>query len=88
MIKILGILDFASAIIILLAHFSLVPWNIILGVALYLVLKGIIFGISFAGIIDVAAGLYAVLILLGIHSIAVYIFAIYLIQKAVLSIVA
>ncbi len=88
MIKIFGILDLASAAIIILAHFSLVPWNIVLGVPLYLVLKGIAFGISFAGIIDVAAGLYAVLILLGIHSFVVYVFAIYLLQKAIFSIFA
>ena len=84
MIKLLGIIDLAIALI-----FILVQWDIGLKyaiiAAIYLIVKGIIFISDIASIIDLITGIYLVLIILGIHSSFSAIFVIWLVQKGIFS---
>ena len=88
-VKILGILDIIAAIIFwLFGMFHIIPSNIILIVAFYLLIKGIIFLISLdvASILDV---IVSVLIFISLNfalpKVIVFLIALYLVQKGILS---
>lgn len=88
-IKILGILDIIAAILFwIFGMFHIIPSNIILIIAFYLLIKGIIFIISLdvASILDV---IVSILIFISINfmlpKVAVFLISLYLIQKGVLS---
>jgi len=89
--KIMGACDLVCGFIILIVSFSLIslPHRSLFLAALYLVGKGVIFGViskDIASLLDIASGLYALILLIGLssHLIAILIF-LYLAQKFILS---
>lgn len=86
-VKLFGIADLMTVIVILLLHFAWVPWNIGIAAAFYLCIKWYMFRGDIASVIDLFVGVYIILIMLGLKTFLTYIFAIYLFQKAVLSLI-
>ena len=80
------ILDVSATIAMLLLHFDILPSRPVFPLAIYLIIKGIAFRTDVASIVDFVIGLYIIgMILFGFHTFLVYIFAAFLIQKAVFS---
>ncbi len=76
------LLDIIATIVMLLLHFGAMPWRIVFPFSMYLIAKGIAFR-DVASIIDLVAGAYILgMIVFGFHTFLVYIFAAYLLQKA------
>ncbi len=83
MLALLGILDLLSALILLLTRFfniDILAWL----VAMYLIIKGIIF-ISIPSVIDILVGVVIIFAIFGYFNLITWIAFIWLIQKAVLS---
>ena len=84
MLKLLGALDFAAALFLILAQ-----WNIGLGIAgflaMYVVVKSLLFFGNWASFVDLAAGIYMFLVIYDIHSALSLIFALWLLQKSFFS---
>jgi len=79
------VLDLIAMAAMLLLHFSILEWRPVFPFAMYLILKGVAFR-DVASIIDLVIGLYIIgIIVLGFHTFLAYIFAAYLIQKALFS---
>lgn len=75
-------LDIIATIAMLLLHFGAMPWRIVFPFSMYLIAKGIAFR-DVASIIDLVAGAYILgMIVFGFHTLLVYVFAAYLLQKA------
>ena len=80
---ILPVLDLIATTSMLLLHNSLIPSKAVFPFAMYLIIKGVAFR-DVASIIDMVVGLYILgIIFFGFSTFLVYIFAAYLIQKAV-----
>ncbi|MEK6848936.1 MAG: hypothetical protein AABX65_04895 [Nanoarchaeota archaeon] len=84
MLKLLGALDFAAALFLILAQ-----WNIGLGIAgflaMYVVVKSLLFFGNWASFVDLAAGIYMFLVIYDVHSALSLIFALWLLQKSFFS---
>ena len=79
----LGILDLIAMCAMLLLHFEVIPGRIALTAAVYLIAKGIGFR-DFASIGDMIVGIYILgMMTFGLESVFVYVFAAFLLQKAV-----
>jgi len=78
----LTILDFLGLIIILLSLFGIYT-QLLLVVAAYLILKGLIFWGDFTSILDMLSGFYLILLFFGVHSVFTYIIMFYLSQKII-----
>ncbi len=83
----LGILDLASAILLILARFNLLE-NIALIAGIYLIIKGLIFIKSIPSIIDLICGVVIVLMVFGIIVPLYWLVAIWLIQKGISSLLS
>jgi hypothetical protein len=88
-IKILGILDIIAAILFwLFGFFYIIPQSVIMIVAFYLLIKGIIFIISLdvASILDI---IVSILIFVSLNftlpKVVIFLIALFLLQKGVLS---
>lgn len=76
------ILDIFATLSMILLHFSAIPSRIVFPFAMYLIAKGIAFR-DVASIIDLIAGAYILgMVIFGFHTFLVYLFAAYLLQKA------
>ncbi|MBI2508001.1 hypothetical protein HYV89_03535 [Candidatus Woesearchaeota archaeon] len=84
MLKLLGALDFAAALFLILAQ-----WDIGLGIAsilaIYIIVKSLLFFGNWASFVDLAAGAYMLLAIYDIHSALSIIFALWLLQKSFFS---
>ncbi|MBI2105368.1 hypothetical protein HYT56_00855 [Candidatus Woesearchaeota archaeon] len=84
MLKLLGILDLAAAVLLVL-----IQWDIGLGIASflagYLVAKSLIFISDWVSWIDLLSGLYMFLSIYDIHSAFTLIFVLWLLQKSFFS---
>ena len=77
------IMDLLASGAMLLLHFDVLPGKPVFPFSMYLILKGVAFR-DFASIMDMLVGIYILGILFfGLHTFFVYVFAAYLIQKAV-----
>ena len=90
LIKLLGFLDIVSAVIFFINNtvFHLLPTSIVLLVAIYLLIKGIIFVLSadFASIIDIICGIIIISSAFFIlPKLIAVIIAVYLVQKGIFS---
>ncbi len=84
LLKVMPVMDILATISMLLFHFGAFQWRIVFPFSMYLIAKGIAFR-DVASIIDLIAGAYALgMIVFGLHTFLVYIFAAYLLQKALL----
>jgi len=82
MIKILGILDIISGIILILLNYFNLSFGWIF--VAYIIIKAVIF-FSWISVVDFAVGVIFILSLLGMHSILSIIAAVFLIQKGIFS---
>lgn len=87
LVKILGILDLAAAITLLLLRWDIgVVLGIVLGI--YILVKSFYFMTDVASIVDIGAGLFLILAALGFYHAITYIFVLWLAQKGVSSLFA
>ncbi|MBI4149890.1 hypothetical protein HY488_00640 [Candidatus Woesearchaeota archaeon] len=89
LVKLLGIMDLAAVIIVLLS--PALPTKIVLYVAAFIVMKGLFFGItrSIMNILDIVCGILIILMAFKITSLAIIIIVtVFLLQKAFFSIIA
>ncbi|MBU0757305.1 MAG: hypothetical protein KKF44_04515 [Nanoarchaeota archaeon] len=89
--KILGIMDAICALFFLFTHYFAVPDKALYIIAAYLFTKGLLFTVmskDIASIIDLCAGLYALMITMGISiPVITTVVVVFLAQKAALSLV-
>ncbi len=86
-VKLFGLIDLFAALIFILVQWDIgIKWAIIM--AIYLIVKSIIFIADIASIIDLITGIYLVLVILGVHSAFSAIFIIWLLQKGFFSIIS
>ncbi|MBN1645636.1 hypothetical protein JW868_01200 [Candidatus Woesearchaeota archaeon] len=81
MIKIMGTLDAVVAIIMLLELWDVSPWRLSLTAAFYLIFKGIAFRGSWMSTMDIAWGVYIILMMLGVHFFMTWVFLVYGVYK-------
>lgn len=82
LLKVMPMLDILATISMLFLHFGAFPSRIVFPFSMYLIAKGIAFR-DVASIIDLVAGAYILgMIIFGLHTFLVYVFAAYLLQKA------
>ena len=87
MIKLLGIIDLISVIV-----YILIQWQIGVGfayfIAGYLIIKSLIFLNDWTSWIDLASGIYLILVILDLHSAFSLIFIFWLLQKGIFSLLS
>ncbi len=81
----LGFLDFLSLIAMVLLVNGAIPWRVGMIFAAYLLIKGFAFKGDFASVVDMTIGVYIILIPVFSVKFFTIIFAIYLGQKAFVS---
>tara|TARA_Y100000310_G_C20487468_1_gene717536 strand:+ start:511 stop:765 length:255 start_codon:yes stop_codon:yes gene_type:complete len=80
------ILDLLATAAMLSIHFGILSGKPVFPFAMYLITKGVAFRKDAASVVDFIIGLYIIgMIVFDFHTFLVYIFAVYLIQKAVFS---
>jgi hypothetical protein len=84
-VRLLGIGDLLSAIVVVLLHYDLIGWRVGLVFVAYLLIKGWLFREDLNSILDILCGLYMFVMLFGLTTIISWVVAIYLFQKAVFS---
>ena len=84
-LKLFGLLDLYSAIVMLLVQFDVSPWRLILTAAGWLLLKGFMFRGELASMIDMGIGLYHILMVVLPIPIVTYVLAGYLTIKGLMS---
>ncbi|MBN2454606.1 hypothetical protein JXB11_03605 [Candidatus Woesearchaeota archaeon] len=83
---ILAFADFFAAVALLLLQYDFFPAKLALGAVAFLLLKGFLFFGDVASKADLIIGAYLLIsILLDFHIFLHYVFAIYFVQKAILS---
>lgn len=87
LIKFFGIMDLYSAIVMLLVQFDVTPWRVILTASAWLILKGLLFRGELASMIDLAIGVYHILMVVLPIPFLTWVFAIYLIIKGIQSLI-
>ncbi|MBN2052358.1 hypothetical protein JW756_02545 [Candidatus Woesearchaeota archaeon] len=84
----LGLVDTIIGALMIATHLGLLhEWRLATMSAVYLVGKGVIFRGSFLSLMDVFAGIYFILIMLGVRTILVYAFALVLAYKLITSLI-
>lgn len=86
-VKLLGIADLLTVIVMLFLHYAVLPWNFGVAAAVYLMIKFYMFRGDIASFIDLFVGVYIILLMLDVKSFFTFIFVIYLGQKAILSLI-
>ena len=85
-LKLLGVIDLIIAVLLFIYPSFKIVWFIMVGFGLYLIVKAFLFK-DIASIIDGVVGFYIFLMVFGVKTILPYIFAIYLLQKFVVSLI-
>lgn len=85
LVKFFGLMDLYSAAVMLLVQFDVTPWRIILTASAWLILKGYLFKGELASMIDLAIGVYHILMIVLPIPVVTWILALYLIVKGVMS---
>ncbi len=84
----LGIADLVTAGLMLLMHLNVLhEWRLVIIGAVYLVGKGVMLRGSLLSILDILAGVYIVLLMLGLRTILVYVFILVLGYKFLVSLI-
>ena len=87
-VKLMGLLDLATTIAILLLHYNIIEAGSMMFFIVYLSIKTIGFWGDFASKLDGLCVAYIILMILGLKSFFVFIIVIYLGQKALFSLLA
>ena len=84
--RILGVIDLTAVLMIILMHFDIfLGWRLLLFHVAFLVVKGAIFWSDWNSYMDMAIGLYLILMGFGVVTFLDWIAAIYLAQKGIAS---
>jgi hypothetical protein len=86
-IKLLGFLDLATAVIIAFFYFGIAPVQVLVGASLYLILKAAVFFGDVGSIIDGIIGLLTILNILMHVGWITYVAVVYLIAKGLISMI-
>jgi hypothetical protein len=82
----MAMLDFLTVAALILLQYDVLPTRLAIITSGYLLFKGFSFFGDIASMIDLVIGLYVLaVILFGFHTFLTYIFIIYVLQKAILS---
>ena len=84
-IKLLGILDLLAAVAVVFVQLGFLGPHTLEFFAIYLTIKGIIFIKSLSSWLDIASAAYLLLMIFGLQFWLAYFVAVYLFQKAVVS---
>lgn len=89
-LKLMGLMDLASALFLLLEHFGIIGpfFRPLIGFAIYLLGKAFMYRGDIASIIDLGCGIYLIAAFFGLKTFIVFIVAAYLIQKAFFSMIS
>ena len=87
-LKLMGVLDLVAVIVLVLLHYHIGTWRITLLFAIYLLIKAFMFRGNIQSYIDGGIGIYMIFLIFGLHSILTFVAAIYLLQKAVFSLMS
>jgi hypothetical protein len=84
----LGILDFTFGMAMILTHAGIIhSWRIGIVAAAFWIIKGILFRGSFLSVVDILAGIYFLLVLIGLHTPLAYLFLGMMTYKMIISLV-
>jgi hypothetical protein len=86
-VKLLGLMDIASAVIIAFFSFGIASTQILVGASLYLVIKAAVFFGDFISIIDGIVGIVTILNILMHIGWITYVTVVYLIAKGIISMI-
>jgi len=84
-VKLFGLLDLYSALVMLLVQFDVVKWRMILSATAWLLLKGYMFRGELASALDMGIGFYHIVMVIMPIPLVTWILAIYLIIKGLQS---
>lgn len=84
-VKLFGLLDLYSAVVMLLVQYDVVKWRMILSAAAWLILKGYLFRGELASMLDMSIGFYHIIMVIMPIPLITWILAIYLILKGIQS---
>jgi predicted membrane protein len=88
MFLILGFIDVIVGALMITTHLGLLhEWRIAIMGAAYLIGKGAVLHGSFLSILDIIAGIYFILIMLGVRTVLVYVFALVFVYKFITSLI-
>ena len=88
MFLILGFIDVIIGALMITTHLSLLhEWRIAIMGAAYLIGKGAVLHGSFLSILDILAGVYFILIMLGVRIVLVYVFVLVFVYKFITSLI-
>lgn len=86
MFILLGFIDVIVGALMLATHLGLVhEWRFAIMGAIYLIAKAIAMRGSFLSVLDILAGIYFILIMIGLRTFLVYVFMLIMIYKFVVS---
>ena len=86
-IKLLGIFDLLSGIVLILLRFNLIKWGALV-FAGYLIIKALFFIRDISSLVDLLAGIFIILAVLGVYNILTWIFVAWLLQKGVFTLLS
>lgn len=86
-VKILGFMDLATAVIIAFFYFGIAPVQVLVGASLYLILKAAIFFGDFGSMLDGVIGFLTILNILMHIGWITYVAVVYLIAKGLISMI-
>ena len=88
MFLLLGFVDIVVGALMLATHLGFLhEWRFAVMASVYLIGKGIVLRGSFLSVLDILAGIYFILIMLGVRTFLVYVFLIIMIYKFVTSLI-
>jgi hypothetical protein len=86
-VKLFGLLDLYSALVMLLVQFDVIKWRMILTATAWLLLKGYMFRGDIASGIDMGIGFYHIIMVIMPIPLITWVLAIYLFLKGLQSLV-
>jgi len=87
-IKLLGLMDLASIIIVILFKYGLLPQSFVIAAIIYLAAKALFFFKDVASFVDFGVVVVLSLTLFGIFNVLTWIALLWVLQKSILSLIA
>jgi hypothetical protein len=81
LVKLFGIMDIYSAVVMLLVQYGVAPWRVVLTASAWLIIKGWLFRGELASMIDMGIGVYHLLMVILPIGFLTWVLAIYLLVK-------
>lgn len=84
-LKLMGLMDLLTVTTLLLFKYGIIQQKFLIIAVVYLIIKGVIFFRDIASIVDVGVAVIFILALFGIYNVLTWIAVIWVLQKAVFS---